>query len=203
MAAGATRIDHAVMGVRDIATAVARFTQELGLPELLRSEHPQWGTCNAVVAVGPGQFVELLAVADETSRSPLVRGLKYLLADGDRMVGLCVRPPGLDAVAARLGLPIIPGERHEPDGVLRFRRTVPEDRPDMPFFIEWAGDQAALDARYAGAGGEILWAEFGGDSSELRDWLGDGRVPVRAVGGRRGPQRFAIRTADGSEIVIE
>ena len=196
------RIDHAVVGVVDLDGAVARFQDRLGLPELTRSAHPAWGTCNAVIAVGSGQFIELLAIADEESRSPLVRGLRRLLANGDRMVGLCLRPPDLDATAGRLDLRVIAGERHEPDRVLSFRRTVPEDRPDMPFFIEWEGDQAELDARYGDGGAEIVWAEFGGPAAALAEWVGDPRLPVRAVEGS-GPRRFAVRTSNGTEVVIE
>jgi hypothetical protein len=196
------RIDHAVMGVVDLDVAAARFHDRLGLPELTRSAHPAWGTCNAVIAVGPGQFIELLAIADAESQSPLVRGLRRLLANGDRMVGLCLRPADLDATAERLDLRVIPGERHEPDRVLTFRRTVPEDRADMPFFIEWEGDQAALDARYADGHAEILWVDYGGEADALAAWIGESGLPVRAVDGR-GPRRFAIRTSDGGESVVE
>jgi catechol 2,3-dioxygenase-like lactoylglutathione lyase family enzyme len=198
----AARIDHAVMGVGDLDLAVARFQDVLGLPELTRSSHPAWGTCNAVIAVGPGQFIELLAIADEASRSPLVLGLRRLVAEGDRMVGLCLRPTDLDATARRLDLQVIAGERHEPDRILTFRRTVPEDRPDMPFFIQWNGDQAALDARYADGGAEIVWAEYGGNADDLAAWIGEDGLPVRAVQGR-GPCRFAVRTSNGTEVVVD
>lgn len=122
-----TRLDHDIFGVRDIDAAVVRFRSEFGLSDMARAEHPEWGTRNAVLPVGRGQFIELLAVADQDADTPLVRGLKFLLRDGDRMVGLCLRPPDLDAVAERLSLRIIPGERHEDDRVVRFRRTVPRN----------------------------------------------------------------------------
>jgi hypothetical protein len=196
------RIDHAVFGVRELDDALRRFRTDYGLVELVQAEHPDLGTRNAVVPVGYGQFIELLAVADPSSTTPLVRGLKFLLADGDRMVGLCLRPLDLDATATRLGLEVVGGERHEPGGVVRLRRTLPERRPDMPFFIEWEGPQAELDARYEIGGGEIAWAEFGGDGHELETWTGDRDVPIRAVDGPRGPRRFAVRTASGDEVVI-
>lgn len=200
--AGSVRIDHAVFGVRDLADALHRFRTDYGLKELLQAEHPDLGTRNAVVPVGYGQFIELLSVAGPSPTTPFARGLTALLAEGNRMVGLCLRPSDLDATATRLGLEVVFGERHEPGRVVRLRRTLPERRPDMPFFIEWEGPQAELDARYEGGGGEIVWAEFGGDQGELERWIADGDVAVRAVDGPRGPHRFAVRTASGEEIVI-
>src|SRR5262249_26144852 len=94
-----TVIDHVIVGTRRLDDAMERFRRDYGLEPLLRSEHPQWGTRNAVVPVGFGQFIELLAIADPDAGTPLVEGLKRLLTRGDRMAGCCLRPPDLEAVA--------------------------------------------------------------------------------------------------------
>lgn len=197
-------IDHVIYGVRDLDDAIDRFRTEYAIEPLLRSEHPAWGTRNAVLPAGFGQFVELLSVADPEAGTPLVEGLKVLLRKRDRMVGTCLRSPDLDAVARRLSLRVIDGERHQPDRVLRFRRTVPEERPEMPFFIDWHGADAEMDPQYAhGPITGIAWAEYGGDAAELLDWVGDPKTPISTVTGQAGPRRFALRRTGGSEIVIE
>lgn len=197
-------IDHVIYGVRDLDAAVERFRYEHGLEPLLFSEHPEWGTRNAVLPAGFGQFVELLSIADPDAGTPLVEGLKLMLRSGDRMVGACIRSRDLDADAARLSLRVIDGERHQRDRVLRFRRTVPEERPDMPFFIDWQGPNEEMDQHYAGGPVScVAWIEYGGDAAQLRDWVGDADLRIRAASGRPGPRRFALARTDGSEIVIE
>ena len=197
-----TVIDHVIYGVRELDAALERFRIDYGLEPLLYAEHPQWGTRNAVVPAGHGQFIELLAIADPDAGTPLVEGLKLLLRSRDRMVGACLRPPSLDAVAERLSLPVIDGERHEDGGVVHFRRTEPEQRPDMPFFIEWR-DSGELDVRYArGRARRVAWVEFGGDAAHMRSWVNDDTVPIAVVDGRPGPRRFALETQAGDLIVI-
>src|SRR6185437_14208368 len=94
---GRTVIDHVIYGVRDLDAAVRRFESEYKLRPIARAEHLAWGTRNAVIPAGYGQFVELLAIADPTSDNPLVKGLQRLLSSRDRMAGVCVRPADFDA----------------------------------------------------------------------------------------------------------
>lgn len=200
-----TRIDHVIYGVRDLDLAVDRFRSDYGLAALTTASHPEWGTHNAVVPVGHGQFLELLAVADPESESPLVRGLRRLLRDGERMAGVCLRPPDLDATAQRLSLRIMAGERHERGRVLRFRRTVVESDPQYPFFIDWQGAEQEMDQLYGDAAttNGIAWVDVGGDESDVRAWVGDDDVPIRLATGSRGPQRFALRTLDGEHLIVD
>ncbi len=46
------------------------------------------------------------------------------------------------------------GERDEGDRVLRFRRTVAEADPALPFFIGWQGAEREMDERYVVAASE-------------------------------------------------
>jgi len=199
------RIDHVIYGVRDLDTAITRFRDELGLVPLARATHPGWGTRSAVIPVGYGQFLELLAIADEGSSSPLVKALRQLLRDGDRMAGVCLRPADFDSVVERLGLEVMIGERDEGEQVLRFRRTVVETNPQMPFFIDWQGHERATDERYGSAAPTrgVSWVEVGCDAATLRRWIGADDVPLRSVAESRGPRRFALRKADGTEMVVE
>jgi hypothetical protein len=118
---------------------------------------------------------------------------------------VCLRPSDFDAVVRRLGLQVMPGERDEGDQIIRFRRTIVESNPSLPFFIDWEGAEKEMDSRYGAAASTkgVVWVEIGGDEEAIRTWIGDDTVPVRVVSGPRGPQRFALRTNSGSEIILE
>jgi hypothetical protein len=199
------RIDHVIYGVRDLEAAVGRFASEYGLHPVAMAKHEAWGTRNAVIPLGYGQFLELLAIADATAETPLVKGLQRLLVAGDRMAGVCLRPVDFDAVVQRLSLRVMPGERDEGARVVRLRRTVVESNPGLPFFIDWQGAEREQDARYAADASTqgIPWVELGGDEQALRRWVGDDTAPLRFVGGGQGAQRFAVLTKTGTEIVVE
>ena len=199
-----TVVDHVIYGVGDLDAAVGRFGFDYGLQPIAQAKHPGWGTRNAVIPAGYGQFIELLAIAEPASDTPLVGGLRRLLVEGDRMAGVCLRPPDFDAVVERLSLQVMAGERDEGDRLLRFRRTVVERDPAFPFFIDWQGAEREMDERYGEAAltDGIAWVEVGGDRQAMRDWVGDDTVPIRVLPGVRGPRRFALRTKAGDEIAI-
>src|SRR6266516_548110 len=69
------RIDHVVYGVSDLKDAVRRFAAEYELQATGGGEHPEFGTRNEIIPVGPGQYIELMAVADPSSRHPLALSL--------------------------------------------------------------------------------------------------------------------------------
>src|SRR5262249_52863075 len=99
------QIDHVVYGVQDLEAAAARFRERYGLLSVPGGVHPAWGTGNRIVPLGPS-YIELLGVMDQdtASQSFLGRDLQARTANGDRLVGWCVRTDDLDATAARLGL---------------------------------------------------------------------------------------------------
>jgi hypothetical protein len=201
------RIDHVLYGVANLPDARQWFAREYDLPSTPGGTHPELGTENAVIPVGPGQYVELIAVVDESVTHPLPKVLNSLLAAGDRPIGLCLRPADLDEVAARLELRTAQMHRQTPDGeVVEWRLAGMEAAlgpQRLPFFIDWGSHAAALDAANAAAApdGAIAWVEVGGASDELGRWVGEPVDGLRAVGASPGVSRFAIRRGD-AEIVI-
>ena len=200
------RIDHLVYAVADIERAAERFADEYRLAATGGGEHPEFGTRNEVIPVGPGQYIELMTVADPASTHPLARTLADRVELGDGPLALCLRPESLDAVAGRLGIEAAPGERHNPGGqVLRWRLAGIEAAlgPErLPFFIDWQGAEEELDRRHAEAASTagIAWVEHGGDRERVAAWVGDGHVPLRFVDGEPGPR--AIGLERGSETVV-
>jgi hypothetical protein len=129
------------------------------------------------------------------------------LEHGDRVAGVALRDPDIEATARRLSLRVVAGEGHSADGRMRtWRRTLPETTPQFPFFIDYQGTATEMDAKCGAAATTdgVAWVEVGGDTAQIAAWICDDQVPIRVVsGGFRGPRRFALRTAEGAELVIE
>jgi hypothetical protein len=201
------RIDHVIYGVTDLDTAVRRFAAEHGLVSTGGGDHRAFGTRNAIVPVGPGQFIELLAVADQNSQHPLALALTAWLREGDRPVAVCLRPDDLDQVAARLAVPTMPAERHNPDGgVLRWRLAGVEAAlgPErLPFFIDWQGAERQLDLQHARAARTdgIAWMEYGGHAARLAQWVGENVAQLRIVEGDPGPHAIGLRRGPHSIVL--
>jgi hypothetical protein len=201
------RIDHVLYGVRDLFDAQRWFAETSGLHAIPGGVHPELGTENALIPAGPGQYIELLAITDNTVEHPFPKVLSAMLAGGDRPIGVCLRPDDLDAIAARLDVPVQDMHRETPDGgriewrLAGMQAALGPQR--LPFFIDWGGRAAALDAENAAAvpDGAIAWVEIGGDREELSNWLGEPVDGLRSIGGAPGIARFALRR-DDAEIVI-
>ena len=61
------QIDHVLYGVQDLDAAATWFEGSFGLSAVSGGAHPAWGTANAILPVGDGQYVELIAVVDRAS----------------------------------------------------------------------------------------------------------------------------------------
>lgn len=196
------RIDHVVLACRDLDAAAERLRATYGLRSVPGGEHAAWGTANRLVPAGR-EYVELLGVGDaeKAALSPMGQAVLALSADGDRLARLALAADDIEAVAARLGTDVLPGERALPDGsVLRWRLTgVAESMQEgVPFFIDWGG-VVAVDPDAAGPGGPtaVDQVTLRGDVRRLEDWIGDAVPGVRLVEGPPGIAEVVLRTATG------
>ena len=71
------QIDHVLYGVQDLDAAATWFEGSFGLSAVSGGAHPAWGTANAILPVGDGQYVELIAVVDGASEHPLAHVLSW------------------------------------------------------------------------------------------------------------------------------
>lgn len=205
-----TRLDHVILGVRDLDVAAERLERRLGLGSYAGGKHPGWGTANRIVPLG-GAYVELIAVVDaEEARShPFGRTFADSLADGDRLSGWCLAVEDLESVAARLGLPIRRGARLLPGGdTLRWSMVGREEamaEPFLPFFIRWEVPEDRHPGRvpvpHRAEPTGIAWVEVSGERRRLAEWLGGADVPVRAVEGPAAVRAAGIATSRG-ELVL-
>lgn len=144
-----TRFDHAVIAVRDLDAAMARF-RELGFEVHPGGRHTGLGTYNAIIRFGL-DYLELLSVADREeaiASGPSGRALiEFLDRREGGLVGYALATSDIEADAQRFrqtGLEAVgpfPMERLRPDGrLLSWRLLVPGGVPWLrpwPFLIQW------------------------------------------------------------------
>lgn len=140
-------VDHLIYGVPDLGSAVDQLEKTLGVRPGIGGRHPDLGTWNALLALAPRAYLEVMAPDPEGSGGS--RGRPFGLDDLDRprLVAWCARHPDLESAVreardldVELGQPT-PGSRDRPDGrTLTWRITDPyADRLDgvVPFLIDW------------------------------------------------------------------
>lgn len=141
------RVDHLVYAAPDLAAGIARVEQLLGVRATPGGQHPGRGTRNALIALGPHTYLEIIGPDPEqpAPKSPRPFGIDQLTAP--RLVTWSAKEQdlaGLSSRAAeksvRLGA-LASGSRRRPDGVLLAwnytdPRTVIADGV-VPFFIDW------------------------------------------------------------------
>ncbi len=185
MSGGATRpsaaIDHLVLACATLESGIAWAERTLGVRPAIGGRHAQWGTHNALLSLGEGCYLELLApdpAAPEPRAGVVPFGLGAVgvwdVAAGvteaaPRLTAWMVRVPmgGLESACDAMRASgvdcgaIREGARTRPDGSeLRWRLTVPP-QPLLggaaPWLIEWSG--AEHPSRTAPVGCRLSWLE--------------------------------------------
>src|SRR5262245_63175436 len=141
------RVDHPVYADSDLKRGVDEIGKLLGVRATPGGQHPGRGTRNALIALGPATYLEIIAPDPDqpppkTPRPFGIDGLKE-----SRLVTWAAKGVDLERLrdeaarkGARLG-EVMSGSRRRPDGVLlSWRYTDPETvLADglVPFFIDW------------------------------------------------------------------
>ncbi len=141
------RLDHLVYATPDLNVGIETIEKMLGVRATPGGQHPGLGTRNALVALGPASYLEIIGPDPE---QPKPAGPRRFGIDGlkaPRIVRWVAKGTELDKIATsaadkgvKLG-PVIPGSRRRPDGVvLAWRYTDPATEVAdglVPFFIDW------------------------------------------------------------------
>ncbi len=142
-------LDHLVYAVPDLGAAVVEVERALGLRPLPGGRHEGLSTHNALLPIGAGAYLELIAADPEqpAPAGPRPFGLDAL--ERPRLVTWAARSDDLAAsIRAARARGYDPGEaleltRAEPDGArLRWRlslRREPFGDGLVPFLIDWGG----------------------------------------------------------------
>jgi len=146
------RVDHLVYATPDLATTVARITEEWGVAPTPGGRHDGRGTANELLALGGGAYLEIIGPDPDQPEPSSPRPFGVDGITEPRLVTWAAAVPNLDLwlewCSARK---IDPGpgfdmQRTTPSGeVLRWRLTMPPEEGDgmIPFLIEWPGQTPA------------------------------------------------------------
>jgi hypothetical protein len=141
------RIDHLVYATPDLQLGIDTIEKQLGVKATAGGQHPGLGTRNALVALGPTSYLEIIGPDPEQPKPSGPRRFGIDDLERPRIVRWVVKTSELPAVAeqaARAGVtlgPLASGSRRRPDGVmLAWRYTDPAVVVAdglIPFFIDW------------------------------------------------------------------
>jgi len=141
------RVDHIVYAVPDLEEAVRDLENRLGVRASPGGRHPGRGTRNALIALGPSSYLEILGPDPDQPNPETPRWLGIDALTPPRIAGWAVKENDLEklvADAARAGVQmgkVGRGSRRRPDGVLlSWRFTDPATVLGdglVPFFIDW------------------------------------------------------------------
>jgi Glyoxalase-like domain len=147
-----TRLDHVVIGARDLDEAMKAF-QQLGFEVRAGGRHTGRGTHNAIIRFGL-DYIELLATYDESEAAGSGgQGsfmTDYLRDRSGALLGFALASDKLEDEASYSPGQPFAMERARPDGhVLKWRLLVPGQhtwRRPWPFLIQWdTPDQQRLE----------------------------------------------------------
>jgi Glyoxalase-like domain len=142
-----TRIDHLVYATPDLTLGIATIEKLLGVRATPGGQHPGLGTRNALIALGPSSYLEIIGPDPEQPKPP--GRLRFGISDlnAPRIVTWVAKGTELEKLhtaAAERGVklgPVTAGSRRRPDGVmLSWRYTDPNTVVAdgvVPFFIDW------------------------------------------------------------------
>lgn len=149
-------VDHLVFASPDLDAGVDAIETLLGVRAVPGGSHPQWGTRNALLALGPDVYLEIIAPDPKLSRPE--RGYAFGI-DGleePTLVTWAMKSDDIDAVsehAREEGYdpgPAFDGNRALPHGgSLRWRLTLPQLEFGgglVPFLIDWGDSQHPAEA---------------------------------------------------------
>lgn len=204
------QFDHVMVAIDSIHRGIALLEGMTGVRPALGGVHPGRGTQNALLSLGPGRYLELLAPnpADAAGPRAVAEFAKYRTPTP---VGWSARVTNADSLRAllvaageRAGDPV-PGSRRLPDGrTLGWRTLVPWPGPRqnaLPFFIEWApgAPHPASDAPGGCTLASMQLVARAPDSVRAR--LGNARIEASIVEGAADGVRLEMRCPRGAIVL--
>ena len=142
-----TQVDHLVYATPDLALGIETAEKLFGVRATPGGQHPGEGTRNALIALGPTSYLEIIGPDPDQPKPARTRRFGIDEIKAPRLTTWVAKGKSLDAFAAdakahgvNLGA-VIPGSRKRPDGVvLSWTYTDPRvilaDRL-VPYLIDW------------------------------------------------------------------
>jgi len=204
-----TTVDHVVYATPDLQVGIERVEKLLGVRATPGGQHPGRGTRNALLALGPGVYLEIIGPDPEQPTPAMPRPFGIDDLKEPRLVTWAAKGKNLEQLsseARRGGVTlgdVIPGSRRRSDGVLlswRYTdpRTVVGDGI-VPFFIDWGTTPHPAATAAQGASLVGLRAEHP-NAEQVQKALGHLALSLRV---QPGPRATLIATVSGRQGQVE
>ncbi len=144
----ATELDHIVVGAKDLASGSAWLEDMLGVPPLGGGEHATMGTHNKIWSLGPGAFLELIAIDPDGTDPGRPRwfalddpDIQDSLASGPRLLNWAIRVDDIEKAVK--DCPVNLGTIHSlTRGDFAWKVAIREDgalihQGHIPLVIQW------------------------------------------------------------------
>jgi hypothetical protein len=202
-------IDHLVYATPDLNRGIEEIERRTGIRASPGGQHPGWGTRNALLALGPARYLEIIGPDPNQPTPSKGRPFGIDELDHPRLVTWAAKSDQLDQLrqqAARVGAQlgdVLNGKRQRPDGtVLSWRLTDPWTVVAdgiFPFFIDWG--TSPHPAELAAEGLSLL--DLGGehpDAERVERLLHQLRLDLPV---RRGPKPYLVAIVQGPTGRVE
>jgi len=135
--------DHILLGAGDLDVGIRWVEERTGVRAKFGGNHPGAGTRNALLSLGTGHYLEIIAPDPAQANAPDVRGLREL--SSPRIIQWAIHTEDIavaKGVVEAAGIKTVgpqPGSRQRPDGkLLRWQALrIEQTTPLVPFFIQW------------------------------------------------------------------
>jgi hypothetical protein len=135
--------DHILLGARDLDVGILWVEERTGVRAKFGGNHPGAGTRNALLSLGTGHYLEIIAPDPAQANAPDVRELRDL--SSPKIIQWAVHTEDIAATKSMVeaaGIKTVgpkPGSRQRPDGkMLRWQTLeIEQTTPLVPFFIQW------------------------------------------------------------------
>jgi hypothetical protein len=144
-------LDHLVYITSDLDQTIKDLTKKFGVTAMLGGQHPIWGTRNALLALGPKMYLEIMGPDLSLSRPGLKRPFELDRLYKPRLATWMSRSEDLNEtirVGSQVGVDlgkVLSGSRTRPDGaVLSWTMTdlvKPRENGIVPYFIDWGSSK--------------------------------------------------------------
>lgn len=135
--------DHILLGAADLDVGIRWVEERTGVVAKFGGSHPVGGTRNALLSLGTGHYLEIIAPDPAQANVSDVRDLREL--PSPRIIQWAIHTDNIAAVKNMVesaGIKTVgpkPGSRQRPDGKLLRWQTLGMEHttPLIPFFIQW------------------------------------------------------------------
>ena len=162
-------VDHLVYATPDLDLGIDQIERLLGIRATPGGQHPGAGTRNALIALGPGVYLEIVGPDREQPEPAQPRWFRIDELDAPRLVTWAAKSNDIALThdtARRAGIQLgdaVAGSRRRADGMLlAWRYTDPRTHVAdgiIPFFIDWGTTPHPSGSAAQGASLQSLRAE--------------------------------------------